>query len=119
MDVRDLADEMAKDKIVIAYLKDVEAARDFYRALCNVMWSPIIQEPEDEVIIQRLKGEYNTEWSCSWRVAGGIIADIRNVNYNLNEDYMDFYCSGNESMVTELVKECFERMGWKPVHYND
>ena len=117
--MRNLADEMAKDKIVISYLKDAEAARDFYRALCNVDWFPIIERSEDEEIVARLKGEKEQSWSCSWRAAGGIIADIRNANYNLTEDYMDFYCSDHEGTVTDLVKECFERMGWIPDTYYD
>ena len=32
----------------------------------------------------------NEEWSCSWRYAGGVLADIRDVG----ESYMDWYCSG-------------------------
>ena len=54
-------------------------AQNLYAALCNnefmrnEMW-PI------------LKGE---TWSCSWRYAGGIIADILQ-----RGDYLDWYCSG-------------------------
>jgi hypothetical protein len=116
MDIkRSLEEEMMQDPIVIAYLKDVEVARDFYRALCNVDWYLIKDPiPEDEQIINILKGEKTFYWSCSWRHAGGVIADIRNANYNTAEDYMDFYCSDDEGTITEQVRECFERMGWKP-----
>jgi hypothetical protein len=65
-------------------------------------------------------------WSCSWRSAGGIVADLR----NCNEDYMDWYCSGiigeeldandsrfgyvSEGEVTDEVLADFSRLGWKP-----
>lgn len=114
MDVApDLSAEMASDKIVITYLADIEAAKDFYRALSNMRWRKSDIDEED-LILDRLKGVRNDVCSYSWRTAGWIIADIRNTHYNANEDYMDFYCSGNEGHVTDLVKECFERMGWFP-----
>ena len=56
--------------------------RDLYAALCNndftkrEMWE-ILKE--------------NT-WSCSWRYAGGIIADMVEQG-----DYMDWYCGGSKS----------------------
>lgn len=112
---RDLFEEMCADRIVIEYLKDVEVSRDFYRALCNVDWYLILPPlPPDEQIMSILRGDKHPHWSCSWRTAGGYIAEIRNKHYNLAEDYMDFYCSGDEGTVTDQVRECFERMGWKP-----
>lgn len=115
----DLEFEMEKDAIVIAYLADDEIAKEFYAALCNMRWKKIIVIPDDELIIEKLKGIETNIWSCSWRGSGGIIADIRNVHYNRAEDYMDFYCSGNEGFVSERVKECFERMGWVPHPWDD
>jgi hypothetical protein len=59
----------------------------------------------------------NEEWSCSWRYAGGIVADIRNVG----EDYLDFYCSGigsdiegyvGESFVTDEIRSDLLDLGW-------
>lgn len=120
MDVeRSLDQEMAKDDIVIAYLKDRDVAVEFYSALCNMQWAVINNLPEDEKIIEKLRGTDSHIWSCSWRYAGGIIADIRNAAYNTKEDYMDFYCSGNEGHVSDLVKECFHRMGWEPCPWDD
>jgi hypothetical protein len=54
-------------------------AQNLYAAMCNTdfvkndVW-PILTEKK---------------WSCSWRYAGGIIADMRQEG-----DYIDWYCSG-------------------------
>lgn len=93
-------------------------AQNLYAALCNnefmrnEMW-PI------------LKGE---TWHCSWRYAGGIIADILQ-----RGDYLDWYCSGisstsidmggsvednisigyvSESEVTDEIREDLFNLGW-------
>lgn len=108
--MRNLEVEMANDPVVIGYLEDYGTAIAFYSALCNRRWMAKPQ-PEDEAIINRLKGEPEF-WSCTWRYAGGIIADIRNKHYNRTEDYSNFYCTGNEGMVSNFVAECFGRMGW-------
>ena len=115
----DLEFEMEKDAIVIAYLADDVIAKEFYAALCNMRWKKITDTPEDQRIIDKLKGVDPTVWSCSWRGSGGIIADLRNVHYNKAEDYMSFYCSGNEGFVSERVEECFTRMGWKQHPWDD
>lgn len=116
----DLEYDLAKDSVVISYLKDVKIARQFYAALCDMQWEKINSTlPDDTRIVEKLQGINSDIWHCSWRHAGGIIADIRNANYNVKEDYVDFYCSGNEGVVTNLVKECLERIGWKPLPWDD
>jgi len=121
MDVRrELDEEMSASPEVVKYLADRDIAIEFYGALCNMKWyvkPPLISE--DEQIIKKLKGEEEVWWSCSWRSAGGIIADIRNLHYHTNECYMDFYCSGGEGKVTDLVRDCFDKMGWKLKLYDD
>jgi hypothetical protein len=60
---------------------------------------------------------YNEEeWTCSWRMSGGIVADIR----DCGEDYIDWYCSGmasvdgyvSEGHVTEEIRLDLMKLGW-------
>lgn len=84
-------------------------AQNLYAALCNndfmrnELW-PILKEET---------------WGCSWRYAGGIIADILQ-----RGDYLDWYCSGimqegqyisgyvAESVVTDEIREDLLSIGW-------
>ena len=54
-------------------------AQNIYAALCNMRWQKLD-------VIPILKDQY---WSCSWRSAGGIVADMLGKG-----DYIDWYCSG-------------------------
>lgn len=73
-------------------------SQNLYAALCNNSF---------------LKG--GQEWGCSWRHAGGIIADLREQG-----DYLDWYCSGikaeqgfvEEGHVTEEVRADLSSIGW-------
>lgn len=118
MDVN-LERDMNENSKLISLLADFEVATDFYRALCNMRWRKKIEIPEDDLIVEKLKGLETGVWSCSWRYAGGIIADIRNAHHGAKEDYLDFYCSGNEGYVSETVSKCFEDMGWIPYPWED
>ena len=85
-------------------------AQNLYAALCNNdfikndVW-PILQDKS---------------WSCSWRHAGGIIADMRQEG-----DYIEWYCSGMSDMwedeqpdivgeghVTDEVRADLLNLGW-------
>lgn len=103
-------------------------AQNIYAALCNMQWCKIDTWPI-------LSEQY---WSCSWRYAGGIVADMRQEG-----DYIDWYCSGMgglnreydgdetneqwqkrtgyvpESVVTEEIEQDFRRLGWMPVPFKD
>jgi hypothetical protein len=57
-------------------------AQNFYAALCNRSW---YEQDAWEILRDRT-------WSCSWRYAGSIVADIRG-----SGDYIDWYCSGMKS----------------------
>lgn len=62
-------------------------------------------------------------WNCSWRYAGGIIADMKQKG-----DYIDWYCSGiknendeyvGEGTVTEEIFEDLLKLGWNVLEYED
>jgi hypothetical protein len=104
-------------------------AQNIYAALCNQDW-------QKNEVWPLLKGEH---WGCSWRYAGGIVADMREEG-----DYIDWYCSGirggaseaeladmdaeqraqyqwmqdnfvGEGHVTDEIREDFFKLGWIPV----
>jgi hypothetical protein len=80
-------------------------SQNLYAAMCNNLFYK-----DDE------------EWSCSWRYAGGVVADIRTVG----ESYLDFYCSGigsgregyvGESFVTDEIRSDLLQLGWTIKEY--
>jgi hypothetical protein len=98
-------------------------AQNLYAAMCNMQW-------QSREFWQELKGE---TWSCSWRYAGGIIADMQQKG-----DYIDWYCSGirndgyqddldaphtigyvPEGVVTDEIEFDLNKLGWRPVPYKD
>lgn len=103
-------------------------AQNIYAALCNRSW----QKNDVWPLLA------NQTYSCSWRYAGGIIADMIE-----SGDYIDWYCSGikgdlteeqvaeakekgmdivnyvGEGYVTEEIREDFFKLGWIPVDSND
>jgi hypothetical protein len=98
-------------------------AQNLYAAMCNMTW-------QSREFWQEMKGE---TWSCSWRHAGGIIADMQEKG-----DYIDWYCSGignaelgngltgadgtgyvPEGVVTEEIELDLNRLGWRPIPWAD
>jgi hypothetical protein len=114
---------------ILAKARGSEAyAQNLYAALCN-------NDFQRNDVWPRLSDQ---KWHCSWRYAGGIIADMRQEG-----DYIDWYCSGinngdwqktpeevaamtpaqaehyheleryvNESVVTDEIREDLFRLGW-------
>jgi hypothetical protein len=92
-------------------------AQNLYAAMCNNGFIKLD-------VIPILKNE---EWSCSWRYAGGIIADMRQKG-----DYIDWYCSGirgginfdgnnevynekkivGEGCITDEIRTDLQHLGW-------
>jgi hypothetical protein len=83
-------------------------AQNLYAAMCNRDFQKLDVMPV-------LKDQ---RWSCSWRYAGGIVADMREEG-----DYMDYYCSGmhggdgyvSESVVTDQVRGDLLELGWSVI----
>lgn len=72
-------DLRASDWILEKVRNDEAYAQNLYASMCNT-------EFVKNDVWPLLK---NQRWSCSWRHAGGIIADMRQQG-----DYIDWYCSG-------------------------
>ena len=120
------ADIQATPKLVAKIKSREDYAQNLYAAFCNMQW----QKTE---VMPILKDEL---WSCSWRAAGGIVAELRGKG-----DYLDWYCSGMggladydyeeserimslkkyvaESTVTDEIREDLRQIGWHPVPYDD
>lgn len=95
-------------------------AQNLYAAMCNMQWQRAEMWPI-------LKGDQI--WSVSWRTAGGIIAEIR----EMKEDYMTWYCTGlgeqseeyhivgyvSEGTVTDEIAADMLEKGWVPLPFND
>lgn len=96
-------------------------AQNLYAAMCNNDFQKL-------EVMPILKEEV---WHCSWRYAGGIIADMQEKG-----DYIDWYCSGigdglgngdgdgskgyvGESVVTDEIREDLKRLGWIVVDWKN
>ena len=104
-------------------------AQNIYAAMCNMRWQRL-------EVFPILKDEF---WSCSWRSAGGIVADMLQKG-----DYIEWYCSGMgglsqdwdedketfemwqartkyvpEGTVTEEIRADFQKLGWVPSEWPD
>lgn len=115
----DLEQDLLNSAEICIKVKESETyAQNLYAALCNNRF-------RKNEVWPILTDQY---WSCSWRYAGGIIADIRN-----DGDYTNWYCSGisatgddgecidmpynmkkfvPESLVTDEVANDLKSIGW-------
>jgi hypothetical protein len=106
--------DLRASEYIVEKCKDEYYAQNVYAALCNNYF-------RKNEVIHILKED---SWSCSWRYAGGIVADLRGEG-----DYLDWYCSGirdkeatetpdtnrynvGEGFVTDEVKEDLFNLGW-------
>ena len=112
-----LSNDMQNSKMILAKVQDERYAQNLYAAMCNMQWQKTEVWPV-------LKDEL---WSCTWRSAGGIVAELRGEG-----DYLSWYCSGimdpeecietgfvSEGVVTDEIKTDLATLGWHPVPYED
>lgn len=97
-DVADLERDLLRSDRVRSLVRRELFAMLLYSALCNTLW--------------RHKGA-GTEWHCSWRHAGSIVADLRGEG-----SYLDWYCSMSEGFVDEQVLAEIGALGWELVEAN-
>lgn len=126
----DLVEDIRNSPEILAKIRaeDNRYAQNLYAAWCNMQWCP-------RDLIPAIRQSDEDLWHCSWRSAGGIVADLRNEG----GDYMDYYCSGirevsydeeenkwwdlrkyaREGEVTDEIAKDLASIGWFPVPYND
>lgn len=100
MDIKPNLDfDLLQSEYIAEKCKNKIYAQHLYAALCNNTF---------------VKNGHT--YSCSWRMSGGIVADLR----NCGESYIDWYCSGitdnpelmNEGCVSNEIREDLLSLGW-------
>jgi len=76
-------------------------AQLLYAALCNNRFQKVEVWPV-------LRGD---TWSCTWRSAGSIVAELRGEG-----DYMDWYLTGNEGVIADIIAADLEKLGWQVIN---
>lgn len=121
-------DLLTTDWILTKARESETYAQNLYAAMCNnefvrrEFWPLLRMDPKQDF------------WSCSWRYAGGIIADMQEKG-----DYIDWYCSGirnttigdeeseywkehkyvAEGTITEEIHSDLQQLGWMAVPGGD
>lgn len=117
----DLEEDLRNSPMILKKIKQDRYAQNLYAAMCNMRWQKF-------EVVPLLKDDI---WSCTWRYAGGVIADLRGEG-----DYLDWYCSGiggglgngdedgtkgyvSEGIVTDEILIDLSVLGWKPCPWDD
>lgn len=108
----DFEHDLINCKWIYEKVKDDVYAQHLYAALCN-------NEFIKNEVLPILREEF---WSCSWRYAGELVANLRGEG-----DYLNWYCSGipgdwdstitskhhvSEGTVTDEIRNDLHILGW-------
>lgn len=120
----DMEEDMRNSALIMTKVKNDRYAQNLYAAMCNMQW-------QKTDVMPILKDEL---WSCTWRSAGGIVAELQG-----RGDYLSWYCSGisggsylqddyddlvdrgyvKESHITDEILADLKQIGWHPVPWKD
>jgi hypothetical protein len=96
-------------------------AQQLYAALCNNVLckqrsnASYTTSSRENTAVIRYPGrtiaiDVDNYFSCTWRGAAAYVAEIRNgADEDLNEDYLDWYCSGISDLGTSGEYGCLKR----------
>lgn len=92
--------EVLLNKLFSEKVQNENFAKKLYDCLCNTIW---------------YNKTTNDIYSCTWRYAGGIVADMR----KKGENYLDFYCQGfsDEGDYHQEIYEELNQNGFKAIQY--
>ena len=118
----DAFEDMRTNDEFISLLADDEFCVLLWGSIVNCTWvkafDPSLSDAEQVQAYLTYEVDDRT-WSASFRGMGGIIASIRNEFHNKNENYMDWYCSGEYGVIAPIVREAMFKLGWVPLNsYN-
>jgi hypothetical protein len=100
MDIKhDLDLDLMRSEYIVNKCSNDIYAQNLYAALCN---NTFFKEAQ--------------KWTCSWRMSGGIVANLR----GYGEGYLDWYCSGMikqskfmiEGCVSDEIRKDLLELGW-------
>ncbi|MFY8212416.1 MAG: hypothetical protein ACOVLB_07125 [Candidatus Nanopelagicus sp.] len=106
--------DLRSSEYIVEKCQDKMYAQNLYAALCN---NDFRQNDVVPILLEET-------WGCTWRYAGGIVADLRQEG-----DYIDWYCSGireeedvespeqsrpyiHEGYVTDEIRDDLFKIGW-------
>ena len=90
--------DISTDPQILTRIQNIDFAKLFYGSLCNTIW---IKE--------------NDRFAASFRYAAGLVAELR----GKKENYLDFYISSPEGVVSSEVQLHLNRLGWYHQPYPD
>jgi len=119
----DLEKDLHNDAHIKRLMEDDTFAKEVYSALCNMRWVKVLPTSPDGLVQALIDSEEERIWSCSWRSAGRIVADLRKM-YLIKcdkevEGYVDWYCIGNEGHVTPRIEHEFRQLGWESLPWEN